>query len=104
MGDFFFQAFISVAVDVLPVCYPNLKSLTVELGVHGSCLLLAEVFSASSLYWEPRFDQEKELNPRFGGVGREEAGELQTLPRVGSAAAKGGTSLAASSEPGSAAA
>lgn len=47
------------------------------------CLLLAEVFSASSLYWETRFDWEKELNPHFRGVGRKKPEKLQTLPRVG---------------------
>lgn len=68
------------------------------------CLLLAEVFPASSLYQEPRFDWEKLLNPCFRGMGREEAGELQTLPRVGNAAGKEGMALAAGTQPGSAAA
>lgn len=76
--------------------YPNLKSLSVEHRVHG-CLLLAEVFSVSSLYQELRFDWEKELNPPFRGMGTAEAKELQTLPRVGSAAAREGMALAASS-------
>lgn len=61
------------------------------------CLLLAEGFSASSLYQEPRSDWEKELNPHLRAVGREEARNLQTLPRAGSAATKEGMALAASS-------
>lgn len=56
-GDFMFQAVLSIAVDAQPEKL-DCRALNVWL-----CLPLAEVFPASSLCWEPRFDWEKELNP-----------------------------------------